>query len=104
MVGQERQRTHLIWREAFDFEDEPSYWELVRDTGDHFFNVQYASIYKMGEGKWELRIPLLWIQDELRIEATMHRTLKEAKAIGLVRVRFALAEQKPYPLLTNRRS
>ena len=73
-------------------EQPDGYWELVKD-GEKPFAHQYARIHKKGKRKWELEI---WkSRDILRgMEhvVTYHRSLTEAKAVGLVNVKFNQAE------------
>ena len=94
MVGQERKHPALIWCVAYDmFADvrgEPStYWRLVNENDSTFFaGTQYATITKHGK-RWMLE----------RFEGpnpvvTYHRSLKEAKALGLVQVRFNMAQRQ----------
>jgi len=91
MVGQERQHPALIWREAYDVLanlDEPSrYWELVQNDATFFGGVEHARIERVPRRQWRLT----------RFEGpnpvvTYHRSLKEAKALGLVQVRFNMAQ------------
>lgn len=94
MVGQERQRAPLIWRDALEIGEDfgaSRYYELVREGDSSFFAVQYAAIYKMAKNKWELRISRLTVHDEMLLDVTYYKTLTEAKAVGIVKVRFANA-------------
>lgn len=94
MVSQERQHPALIWRESVDLavqhgERPSAYWELVEDKDHKFLPVQYATIRKVKDrcwmlGRWEPR-HIVRAQQHI---FTYHRTLKEAKAVGLVTVRF----------------
>ncbi len=68
-----------------------TYYELVRGTDTMFWAHQYATIWKMGKSKWELRIPRLWTHDELTVDVSMHKTLSAAKAVGIVLARFNMA-------------
>lgn len=95
MVGQERQHPALIWRQGVDLlagkgGSPYNYWELIRDTDsdDFFFAVQYATVYKVGNRKWELR----YFAGGTEV-ITYHRTLYEAKAVGTVSIRFDQAEK-----------
>lgn len=94
MVGQERKHPALIWREYVDLAPVAALgpqvracWELVHDQEDFFFAVQYATIYKHGKRKWELR----YFNGPHEI-ITYHKTLTEAKALGIVNVRFNQAQ------------
>jgi hypothetical protein len=73
---------------------EPSvYWELVAEGSDQFFTRQYGTIYKIAQRMWVLRY---WehgkFTRDMREIVTYHRTLREAKAMGIVSVRFNQAE------------
>lgn len=100
MVGQERKHPALIWRETVDlaaqFGDRPSaYWELVEDKEHRFLPVQYATIRKMKDRVWMLsRWEPNHITRDNRHILTYHKTLKEAKALGLVEVRFNIAQRQ----------
>ena len=99
MVSQERQHPALIWRTTHPVivalgEQPDSYWELVKE-GEPSFAHQYATIRKKGKRKWELEI---WRSRDIlrgmeRI-VTYHRSLTEAKAVGLVNVKFNQAQGK----------
>jgi hypothetical protein len=80
---------------AVAFGDRPSaYWELVEDKAHRFLPVQYATIRKMKDRVWMLsRWEPAHITRDPRHILTYHRTLKEAKALGLVEVRFNLANK-----------
>jgi hypothetical protein len=95
MVGQERQHSALIWREALSLVGDYklyAHWELVREGDEQFFARQYATIQKQGNRKWMLQIWAVPIHDELRSNVTYHKTLREAKAMGIVNVRFNQAQ------------
>jgi hypothetical protein len=85
----------MVWRHAIDVWAENSktlgYWELVSagESSDNLWpSVQYATIDKADKRKYVLAI---WDSEGMKAY-TYHRTLKEAKAVGLVKVRFAQAE------------
>jgi hypothetical protein len=91
MVSQERQHPALIWREAYDVfgphKGLSVYWELTEGGSGYFAGLQYATITRLDSRRWELSrfnkaVPIV----------TIHRTLKEAKALGLIETRFNLAQ------------
>lgn len=91
--------TQLIWRETYPVivasgELPSGYWELVREDSKPFAH-QYARIRKQGKRVWELEI---WTAADLlrgmKRTVTYHRSLTEAKAVGLVNVRFNQAQGK----------
>ena len=93
MVGQERQRAPLIWRKAVSFGPAPTaYWELVREGASDFARP-HALINKANKRLWVLE---WWVPGSIargmRKEFTYHKTLREAKAVGIVNVRFNQAE------------
>lgn len=100
MVSTQREHPALIWRETVDlavqFRDRPSaYWELVEDKAHKFLPVQYATIRKMKDRVWMLS---RWEPNHITLDnrhiLTYHRSLKEAKALGLVQVRFNIAQRR----------
>lgn len=96
MVRQEREHPALIWQQAYDpFEhDNPVFtnWELVRHmpvpprghVGIYDF-VVYATINKVGDRKWVLR---LLTPQQQGVNFYTFTTLKAAKAMGIVLTQF----------------
>lgn len=94
MVGQERQHPALIWREAYDVLALPggptAYWELANENDERFFaGTHYATITRINGKRWMLE--RFSGPDPV---TTYHRTLKEAKALGLVEARFNIAQRQ----------
>ena len=97
MVSQERQHPALIWETAYDpfapSGEVTGWWTLTDRKFGGPFGQEYARIDKIKDRQWMLtrweRPPLT---RALRRVTTYHKTLKEAKALGLVEARFNIAQ------------
>lgn len=87
----------LVWREEIEWYASPDkpviYWRLVAADADEIGLVRvYAYITKESPIKskpWQLRMTKKsWARGKPVADYSYHKTLKEAKALGIVNARF----------------